>query len=102
MVELIIVVNVEEFLNAVSPKLLFAFFDRLRVFPLLVVYVILIEIVHRDVRYVGRVNAFASELMPVEIFEPGMLLKLIRPIDKTNTILRLSLQTPVDKICGFY
>lgn len=63
---------------------------------------VLIKIVNRDVRHIGRVNTFASELIPVETFEPGMLLQLVCPIDKADSVLGLSLQTPVDEICGFY
>lgn len=62
---------------------------------------VLVKIVNRDVWHIGRVDAFAGQLVPVEIFEPGVLLQLVCPINKADAVLWLALQTPVDEISGF-
>ena len=51
---LVIIVTLEQLLHAVSSQLGLALFDSLRILPLLVVYVVAVEIVHVDVRHVLR------------------------------------------------
>ena len=49
---LVVVVTLEEILYAVASQLCFTLFDRLRIFPLLIVHVILVKVVHVDVWHV--------------------------------------------------
>lgn len=63
---------------------------------------VLVKIVNGDVWHVGRVDAFANQLVPVEIFEPGMLLKLICAVYEADAVLWLALEAPVYEVSGFY
>ncbi len=98
---LIVVIALEEVLDTVAAQLLLTLLDCLRVFPLLVVHMVLIEVVDVDVGHVLRLHLARSQRVPVEVVEPRVRLQLSCTVLVADTVYRLALQTLVDKVCGF-
>ena len=88
---LVKVVALEELLDAISAQLLLTLLDGLRVLPLLVVHVILIEIVHIDVWYVLRLHAPISQRLPIKVIKPWVRLELLCAPIVANSVHRFTL-----------
>ena len=88
---LVKVVTFEKLLHAISAKLCFTFFNGFGVLPLLVVYMICVEVVNVYVRYVLRLHAAVSQNLPVKVVEPWMLFQLDCTFHVTYAIHRFPL-----------
>lgn len=75
------------------------FFNCLRIFPLLVIYVILVEINLIWARQVRRPQTTINEAAPVEVFEPGVALGLVVAII-AESIFGLPAEALVDEVGG--
>ena len=100
-VVLVEVVTFEECLDTVSSELRFTLLDSFCIFPLLIINMILIKIVHVYVRNILWSDSSFCESSPVKIFKPGMRFQLWCAIFVSNTVSCLALQALIDKVGSF-
>ncbi len=69
---LVVVVLFEQLLHAVAPEEQRVLLNGLPVLPVIVIYMLLIEIVLLDGGDVGRLQFFIHKTLPVDVLEPGV------------------------------
>ena len=95
------VVTLEQLLDAVSSQLSLAVIDGLRVLPLLVVHVVLVEVVNVYVWHVLRLDSPISESIPVKVIKPWVCLELISAVFVADALGGFSLDALVYKVSCF-
>lgn len=101
-IALVIIVPCKEFLDTVTSELRLALFNRLCVFPLLVVNMVRVEVVNMDVGHVLRVHLLRRHRIPVEVAEPRVIFQLVRASAVPDSVSWLPLQTLVHEVGSLF
>lgn len=97
-VELVVVIDTENSLHFLLFEGLLNSLYLLCVLPLCVVHVVLVEVVHRDVRHIRRLHPPTRKQIPVKVLEPSVLFQFFCLLSSTKPVLRIPLQTTIYKV----
>lgn len=74
---LIVKIPLKEGLNTIPTKEQRVLLDLFRIFPVIVVHMLLIKVVLRAWRHIGRDQLLIDHCLPLKVVEPSMLLDLM-------------------------